>query len=567
MAQFNSQFNGTTNPMDYTGSSEGGVGIPGPQGPAGAPGKDGKDGVSPVISVQNITGGHRLIVTDASGTKSFDVMNGADGPTGPRGLQGEPGPTGDKGPQGDPGLQGEQGPRGEQGPTGDKGPQGPQGDPGPKGDQGIQGPQGDPGVSPTVKVEDIPGGHRVTITDATGDHPFDVMDGVSSSEEGTPVPGPQGPAGESAGFGIISATVDDSTGKPNVTVDTSGDNTAKNIAFNFTGLKGADGEPGEDGTPAGFGDISAEVDDTTGTPSVEVQTSGDNTAKNITFLFRGIKGADGAEGPEGAPGENGISAGFGDVTAIVDDGIGEPSVKVVTSGTNEALNVEFQFSNLKGEQGEDATIDGHNILTTDDSLEIDEDGTLGVNTPVQKIITQEEFNALPPEKQNHGVWFVDDGSSSGSGEIYSTKEVRIGTWIDGKPIYRKVFQATTGNTTNAANRLFAYNDMQIDTLVNIRGTIKNDTGTMVTYPWYLSGPLGIDYGSIYPQNTGYVVEWHGLANYNSVPVIVIIDYTKTTDSIDILLPKTAVIASIGKETIETATVASITKKRGTKSNE
>ena len=30
------------------------------------------------------------------------------------------------------------------------------------------------------------------------------------------------------------------------------------------------------------------------------------------------------------------------------------------------------------------------------------------------------------------------GSSSGSGEVYSTEEVAIGTWIDGKTIYRKV---------------------------------------------------------------------------------------------------------------------------------
>lgn len=33
------------------------------------------------------------------------------------------------------------------------------------------------GFSPTVTVEEIPGGHRVTITDADGPHVFDVMDG------------------------------------------------------------------------------------------------------------------------------------------------------------------------------------------------------------------------------------------------------------------------------------------------------------------------------------------------------------------------------------------------------
>lgn len=43
---------------------------------------------------------------------------------------------------------------------------------------GPPGPQGESGVSPTVTVTEIFGGHRVVITDATGDHTFDVMDGT-----------------------------------------------------------------------------------------------------------------------------------------------------------------------------------------------------------------------------------------------------------------------------------------------------------------------------------------------------------------------------------------------------
>ena len=40
---------------------------------------NGKDGVSPSISISAITGGHRVTITDANGTKTFDVMDGADG--------------------------------------------------------------------------------------------------------------------------------------------------------------------------------------------------------------------------------------------------------------------------------------------------------------------------------------------------------------------------------------------------------------------------------------------------------------------------------------------------------
>ena len=42
-------------------------------------GDPGKDGVSPTVSVVDIEGGHRVSFTDAKGTTTVDVMNGAAG--------------------------------------------------------------------------------------------------------------------------------------------------------------------------------------------------------------------------------------------------------------------------------------------------------------------------------------------------------------------------------------------------------------------------------------------------------------------------------------------------------
>lgn len=61
------------------------------------------------------------------------------------------------------------------------GPQGPQGE---QGIQGETGENGDDGFSPVVTVEEIIGGHRVTITDATSTQAFDVMDGTGGSSSG-----------------------------------------------------------------------------------------------------------------------------------------------------------------------------------------------------------------------------------------------------------------------------------------------------------------------------------------------------------------------------------------------
>jgi hypothetical protein len=62
-----------------------------------------------------------------------------------------------------------------------------------------KGPEGDDGVSPTVTVTPIANGHRITITDATGQKSFDVMDGEDGNGGG--------------GTGDMMATVYDPQGK------------------------------------------------------------------------------------------------------------------------------------------------------------------------------------------------------------------------------------------------------------------------------------------------------------------------------------------------------------------
>lgn len=155
------------------------------------------------------------------------------------------GPQGDPGPmgpQGEPGTQGEQGPQGLQGEKGETGAQGPEGPQGETGPQGPEGPQGPQG------------------------------------EKGDT--GPQGPPGEQGPKGDTGDT-------------------------GPQGPEGPAGPAGADGAAAGFGTPTATVDNTTGTPSVQVTASGPDTAKIFTFAFSGLKGETGATGPQGETGPQG----------------------------------------------------------------------------------------------------------------------------------------------------------------------------------------------------------------------------------------------------------------------
>lgn len=49
------------------------------RGATGEAGTKGNDGYSPTVAVADITGGHRVTITDVNGTQTFDVMDGKDG--------------------------------------------------------------------------------------------------------------------------------------------------------------------------------------------------------------------------------------------------------------------------------------------------------------------------------------------------------------------------------------------------------------------------------------------------------------------------------------------------------
>lgn len=146
----------------------------------GSKGDKGADGRG-ITSVTLKSGTHAAGTTDTytitftdGTTADFEITNGADGAPG---VKGDPGAKGDKG---DPGEKGDKGDPGAKGDPGEKGETGAKGDPGAKGDKGDPGADGAPGengVSPTITTSKSGKVTTVTVTDATGEHSFEILDG------------------------------------------------------------------------------------------------------------------------------------------------------------------------------------------------------------------------------------------------------------------------------------------------------------------------------------------------------------------------------------------------------
>ena len=237
----------------------------------------------------------------------------------------------------------------------------PRGEAGQDGAAGADGQDGAPGQAATITVGNVTTGDPGTnvIINNSGTENAAILD--FTIPRGVPgANGQDGQPGAAAGFGEPTATVDDTSGTPSVIVTSSGPDTAKIFNFQFSGLKGADGangadgqqgKPGQDGAPAGFGTPSATIDNTSGEPSVTVDATGPDTAKIFTFHFGGLKGQDGTDGADGAPGEDGAAATIqvGTVTTL------EPGEQATVENVGTENAAILNFGIPKGEQGEPGT--------------------------------------------------------------------------------------------------------------------------------------------------------------------------------------------------------------------
>lgn len=105
---------------------------------------------------------------------------------------------------------------------------------------------------------------------------------------------------------------------------------------------------------------------------------------------------------------------------------------------------------------------------------------------------------------------------------YSTTEKRIGTWENGKPLYRKVYSITNPAEINTNYEDLTSYDME--TIVHLYGFYKNPTGTF-GIPFYDSDT---NYSVMFVSSSKQLRGRFGIPA-NIIEAKVVIEYTKTTD--------------------------------------
>ncbi|MBR6983875.1 MAG: hypothetical protein IKH75_10200 [Ruminococcus sp.] len=267
------------------------------------------DGVSPLVVPAPITGGYKLTIYDAEGSRSVNIYHGLPGETGQDGAPGRDGvsPTVSEIPTSDGYLVQITDATGTHEIALVNGQDGA---------DGADGENGQDGVSPEIYVSNITGGHEVTVVDAQGETSFEVLDGADGVSPLIGVEPDQG------GYHI---TIEDVSGESD-----------------FYLYNGQDGySPTVTVTPI------------TGGHQVDIE---DGEGSHVFDVMDGATGATGATGPAGSTGPQGPAGPTGatgadghtpvkgtdywtaqDQQDIVDDVVEEVTKTVTVSGTTPTI--------------------------------------------------------------------------------------------------------------------------------------------------------------------------------------------------------------------------------------
>lgn len=130
-----------------------------------------------------------------------------------------------------------------------------------------------------------------------------------------------------------------------------------------------------------------------------------------------------------------------------------------------------------------------------------------------------------------------DATAGSNGEVYSTEEARIGTWIDGKPLYRKTFHSRSTEVSSQYGKAAVLANVpdNLELCTGLYGTFSNINSPTLVHPlpyisgFYTSSGAGV-YCVLRIENDKII----SFTNNSNFPIgdfifMASIEYTKTTD--------------------------------------
>lgn len=148
------------------------------------------------------------------------------------------------------------------------------------------------------------------------------------------------------------------------------------------------------------------------------------------------------------------------------------------------------------------------------------------NAAPLEVMTKEQYKILTEEEKTGRFFLVESRTAPQPlqyiEEVYSEEETRIGTWFDGKPLYRKTYICNQNVSSGSEFKLPV--GFNIDSLVYINGYVKYANAVSIMYQPLVNKFNGV---GLSPNKENIVI-----SNGNTLLCMIyfiVIEYTKTTD--------------------------------------
>ena len=204
------------------------------------------------------------------------------------------------------------------------------------------------------------------------------------------------------------------------------------------------------------------------------------------------------------------------------------------------------YSSFKIQEELDKKIEGDNVVKKDDIVAVLDDTVTDEQVPSGKAVVDElglKANASEVVKKTDIATVLDDTVTdeqvpsakvvydkissimSASPTSYSLDEqLTGGTWVDGKPIYRKTINF--GALTNAVEKRVSHGITNIDTVVNYYGTTSSNSKATMLLPHVSNSDV---YSIAISLDATSLIVVPGTDRTMYTKTYITVEYTKTTD--------------------------------------